>query len=276
MSIQRNVTSPSTRSVTRESGTFTRDTSGSRSLERGLQILRAFRTGTVVLSNAELAARTDLPRPTVSRLTRSLVEQGFLDYDLAAQGYKLAPVFLSLADAFRHADGYSEAAYRLMRDLAKREGVNVGLAIPDRLEMVYLESFRESRKGVFRHATAGSRFPMELTSGGRAYLASLESGKREAILNRIGSRYGAEWPHLLQQIEDAVLQIQQTGYCVAHWQPGMTAVGTQISKPSGKLYTLTLSFHSPDSESAAIAKYGRLLLELKGQILQEWLGESRL
>ena len=67
----------STRARTLATGTFVRSTKGSQSLERGLALLRAFRTGTLALSNAELAERCQLPRPTVSRLTRSLVDAGF-------------------------------------------------------------------------------------------------------------------------------------------------------------------------------------------------------
>lgn len=74
---------PSTRRLSRESGRFVRSTPGSRSLSRGLQLLRTFRNGIGALTNAEMADRTGLARLTVSRLTRTLVENGFLHYDIA-------------------------------------------------------------------------------------------------------------------------------------------------------------------------------------------------
>ncbi|MBC7728270.1 MAG: helix-turn-helix domain-containing protein, partial [Microbacteriaceae bacterium] len=49
-----------------------------RSLERGVEILRAFRPGSELLGNGELAERTGLARATVSRLTQTLVGTGFL------------------------------------------------------------------------------------------------------------------------------------------------------------------------------------------------------
>lgn len=67
----------SSRRRTREGGTFVRDTPGSRSLERGLAIIRAFRLDAHSLTNAEIAAITGLARTTVSRPTRSLVEGRF-------------------------------------------------------------------------------------------------------------------------------------------------------------------------------------------------------
>jgi hypothetical protein len=41
-------------------------------LARGIELLRCFTAEQRQLSNAELAARTGLPRPTVSRLTYTL------------------------------------------------------------------------------------------------------------------------------------------------------------------------------------------------------------
>ena len=55
-------------------------------------LLRAFRVGSSSLTNADLATRTGLPRPTVSRLTRSLVDGGFLRYDATERAYRLAAV----------------------------------------------------------------------------------------------------------------------------------------------------------------------------------------
>ncbi|MBE7158937.1 MAG: helix-turn-helix domain-containing protein, partial [Rhodospirillales bacterium] len=44
-----------------------------RSLERGIEILRAFRPGSELLGNGELVERTGLPKATVSRLVQTLV-----------------------------------------------------------------------------------------------------------------------------------------------------------------------------------------------------------
>eukprot|EP01032_Pedospumella_encystans_P037671 gene37671-42668_t len=97
MATPRPSTAGSTRARTQATGTFVRSTPGSHSLERGLALLRAFRHGVDVLTNAELADRAQLPRPTVSRLTRSLVDAGFLAYDIEQRGYRLTAACLSLA-----------------------------------------------------------------------------------------------------------------------------------------------------------------------------------
>ncbi|MFT0849202.1 IclR family transcriptional regulator [Achromobacter sp. F4_2707] len=260
----------SSRSKTRLNGAFTRTTAGSQSLERGMQILRAYRLGVELLTNAELADRTDLPRPTVSRLTRSLVEEGFLDYDLSSRSYRLSPIFLGFSYAFQHAENTDQAISSTMQSLARNERVNVGLALPNLLDMVYVESVRESRRGVFRHAPTGTRFPIELTSGGRAYLSALNPAPRDGILQKLAIRHGEKWPPILSEIEAARKKIKKEGYCVAHWQPGMTAIGTPLKKRNGRIYSLIISFHTPDTLSATIRKHSRILLDLKEDIQKIW------
>ena len=49
-------------------------------LARGLDILRSFRQGEAYLGNADLAERTGVPKATVSRLTFTLAELGYLKY----------------------------------------------------------------------------------------------------------------------------------------------------------------------------------------------------
>src|SRR4051794_8527803 len=72
-----------------------------RSLERGMEILRAFRPGSALLGNSEIAERTGLSPATVSRLTQTLVVAGMLAHDRSARAYRLAAPVLSLAHAMR-------------------------------------------------------------------------------------------------------------------------------------------------------------------------------
>jgi DNA-binding IclR family transcriptional regulator len=232
----------STRRATQQTGKFTRDTPGSQSLERGLQMLRAFRTGGSSLTNAELAERTGLPRPTVSRLTRSLVESGFLSYDVQARAYRLAAVVLSLAQAFRQDEPALQVSLPLMKKVAEGERINVGLAMADKGEMVYLESVRESRHGIFRRISPGSRTPIELTALGRAYLAGLGRSDRPKLLAGIALKYGKEWSLVQKEIDQAIADVAAKGYCAAAWQAGMVSIAAPLAGPDKALYAINISF----------------------------------
>jgi DNA-binding IclR family transcriptional regulator len=264
--------SQSTRRHTLEVGRFTRDTPGSKSLERGLQLLRTFRPGVAMLTNSELAKRTGLPRPTISRLTHSLVDAGFLSYDLERRAYRLAAVFLTLAQAFRREVSVLSVALPLMRKVAEGEQINVGLAVPDQLEMVYLDSVRESRRGIFRRISAGSRIPMELTSLGRAYLAGLAQADRQVLLKRIAPQYGEGWPTVRREISRAIVDVARLGYCVAVWQPGMMALASFLKGPDRAVYAINISFPTDDTDSASsIKRYSHMLRGLVDEIEKKWI-----
>nr|MBP6817402.1 helix-turn-helix domain-containing protein [Burkholderiaceae bacterium] len=91
-----------------------------RSLERGIDILRAFKPGADLLGNGELAERTGLPRATVSRLAQTLVDSGMLGHDRSRRAYRLAAPVLSLAHAMRSGSPILQIAGPLMRSEAEQ------------------------------------------------------------------------------------------------------------------------------------------------------------
>ncbi len=66
------------------------------SLERGLQVLRAFSRRQGGLRNGQLAKQTKLAPSTISRLVYTLRELGYLSYDRKTRSYVLMPQVLSL------------------------------------------------------------------------------------------------------------------------------------------------------------------------------------
>src|SRR5438128_12481644 len=80
-------------------------------LSRGLDVLRAFRPNDGLLGNQEIAARTNLPKPTVSRLTYTLTKLGYLTPVPRFEKYQLAPAAMAL--------GYAALANRGVRHLCE-------------------------------------------------------------------------------------------------------------------------------------------------------------
>lgn len=261
----------STRARSRATGSFLRSTPGSQSLERGMLLLRTFRLGLDTLSNAELSSRTGLPRPTVSRLTRSLVDAGFLAYDHEKQGYRLASVCLSLGLAYRSTLRAVDAALPLMRTLAERRRVNVGLATADQLEMVYLDSVRLSRLSLFRRIVPGSRIPITKTALGGAFMAGLSADERGALWTRLRQANGLDWTAQRRGIDAALRSVRERGFCIAEWQVGMKSVAAPIRAPSGELYALNVSFPVPAVSAEEQAQdHAALLLRLVADIRTCW------
>jgi DNA-binding IclR family transcriptional regulator len=237
-----------------------------RSLERGILVLRAFRPGSDLLGNGELAERTGLSKATVSRLTQTLVGTGMLEHDVARRAYRLAAPVLSLAHAMRSCSVMLEVAAPLMRTEAARLHVNVGLAVPDQGDMVYLESVRYNSKVSLRTVVVGQRIPMELTSLGRAYLAVADEAARRALLDGFKRRQRSDWPRIEREIAQAADSVQRLGYCTASWQPEVVALATPILVENRPVHVLNMSVSTPDGVAAVADELGKPLLALRAKI----------
>lgn len=237
-----------------------------RSLERGIEILRAFRPGADLLGNGEIAERTGLSRATVSRLSQTLVDAGMLEHDRNLRAYRLAAPVLSFAHAMRAGSPVLHAVAPLMQSLAEKLHINVGLAVADRDEMVYLESVRYNRRVSLRNVVAGQRVPMELTSLGRAYLAVAEEPRRRELLALFRERRKSGWRVVREEIKSATRSVAERGYCSASWQPEVVALAAPVVLEGRPIYVLNVSMATkagiPETESIL----GPALLELSAHV----------
>lgn len=96
---------------------------------RGMAVLRAFGFDRQLLGNIELAEATGLPKPTVSRLTYTLTQLGYLRYREEFGKYELAAGVVSLAYPYLVNMPVPTVARPLMEELAERTGTNVGLGV---------------------------------------------------------------------------------------------------------------------------------------------------
>jgi DNA-binding IclR family transcriptional regulator len=245
----------------RQGGAATRG-DRNRSLERGIEILRAFRPGADLLGNGEIAERTGLSRATVSRLTQTLVDCGMLERDRGRRAYRLAAPVLSLAHAMRSGSPVLGVAAPLMRSEAEKRKINVGLAVADRDEMVYLESVRYSRRVSWRNVVAGQRVPMELTSLGRAWLAAASEPARRAWLDGLRSRRRSGWRELSREISAAIDSVHRDGFCWASWQPQVVALATPIAISGQPVYVLNMSVTSDARAEEVVERLHGPLLAL--------------
>ncbi|AWO93296.1 UNVERIFIED_ORG: DNA-binding IclR family transcriptional regulator [Bradyrhizobium japonicum] len=233
---------------------------GNRSLERGIEILRAFRPGVDTLGNGEIAERTGLPRATVSRLTRTLVESGMLEDVRTERSYRLAAAVLSLAHAVRMGSPVLKALGPLMRAESTRRRLNVGLATADLAMMVYLESIRYNPRPMLRSIVAGQQVPMELTSLGRAYLAGIPELDRNRLIARFRRRSAAATKALIAEVKTSIRSVRRDGYCAVSWQPGVLAVATPIALNDGPVYALNMSLQDVEPTPALGKEIGGYLM----------------
>lgn len=246
-----------------------------RSLERGIAILRAFRPGTELLGNGDIAERTGLPRASISRLTQTLTQAGFLEHDAGERAYRLAAPVLTLGHAMRTGSSVLRVATPPMAALARRLRINVGLAVRDGDEMVYLESVRFNLKGRERSIVSGHRVPIELTALGRAWLAVAPEHERAALMAQWRLRRRSRWRQLEADIAAAARSVADKGYCVASWQPQVVALAAPLVVPGRPIHALNVSVTSERPVAAVLRQLERPLLTLAAHLRDAIAGLDR-
>ena len=130
-------------------------------------MLRAFTPNDGLLGNHEIAERTELPKPTVSRLTYTLTKLGYLTHVERFEKYQLAP-------AAHRARLYGACQYphpplcpHPHAGSRATTGGAVAVGTRDRLNLIYFGSRAVQAR---RELDVGSRIPIATTAMGRAYV----------------------------------------------------------------------------------------------------------
>jgi len=203
-------------------------------LARGLELLRCFGPGDRWLGNQELARRTGLPKPTVSRLAHTLTRLGYLRHSPAQAQYALGTAVLSLGYSLLAQLDVRRVARPLMQALAEHAGVSVSLGVRDRLGMVYLDTYRSASAQALQ-LEAGSRIPLAVTSMGRAYLCGLPPPERLALLEQLRLEAGEAWPEVKRGIDRALRDHRAHGLCfsLGDWRREVHAVAAPLVPGGG-------------------------------------------
>jgi hypothetical protein len=106
---------------------------------RAFSILRCFEHGEPYLGNQDIARRTGLPKPTISRFTFTLAGLGYVEYSAQLEKYCLGAAVLGLSHAYMKNNDVVTLARPLMRELADYTHAAVMLGAADGLRMVLLE-----------------------------------------------------------------------------------------------------------------------------------------
>jgi DNA-binding IclR family transcriptional regulator len=203
-------------------------------LARGLEVLRAFKPSDGYLGNREIAERTRLSKPTVTRLTYTLTRLGYLAHDDQLGKYQLAPGAISIGYAALARLGVRHVARPFMQEMANETGASVALGARDRSSVIYVELCR-GRTGLTAALDPGSRLPIATTAIGRALLAVLPEVQREEVLARIAHHCGSGWPKVRAKLEQAIEEVHSQGFTLSlgEWQPEVNGVGVPFVPSDG-------------------------------------------
>ncbi|MBG6945353.1 IclR family transcriptional regulator [Pseudomonas aeruginosa] len=216
-------------------------------LARGLELLRCFTPRESLLGNQELAKKTGLPKPTVSRLTHTLTRLGYLRHLPHSGKYQLEVGVMSFGYAMLSNLSIRALARPLMEEMAGSAKAAVAMAARDRLSMVYLDVVHGEANLTMRRQV-GSHLSLHRSAIGRACLAAMPEDEREFILGHIRKRHPEDWPEVRKGLERAFRDYADYGFCLSlgEWQRDVNAVGVALHHESHGLLAFNCggpSFH---------------------------------
>ena len=197
-------------------------------LAHGLGILEAFHNSTGALSNSEIAQRTGLSRPTVSRLAYTLEELGYLRRDEAGR-YLPGVGILAIAYPLLAGLKVRQLARPLMRDYATYAGGTVSIATTYGLDFIYLQTLRMT--DIAPHVPEiGFRSSLAHTAVGRALLSLYTDDEFKSYVTAMETERPDEWRRTADATLSAIEACRARGFSISlgEWKPEIYGVAAPL------------------------------------------------
>jgi IclR family acetate operon transcriptional repressor len=133
----------------------------------------------------DIAERAQLPKSTVHRILRRLVEHGYARAEGAGH-YVLGPRVLTMAGAMLHQLDATAWALPILRQLHAEVGHTVHFAMLSDDEAVYLEKLVDPNLPYQFASRVGGRIPLHCTAIGKSLLAAMPPAEAGELLSRRG------------------------------------------------------------------------------------------
>ena len=239
------------------------------SLARGFEVLRAFRSEDRGISNAELARRTGFPKPTLSRLTFTLMSLGYLHLDSDTGRYFLHPHILTLGYPVLRQLSIRELAHPLMQELADSVRGAVVLGVRDGLSMIIVERARHRTMATWPLDIGVAR-DISTTAIGRAYIVALDEVERQKLLNDVRIDEETRWPVIEQGINSALKCYSEHGYTesAGDWVPEYRAVGVPLKLIDGTILSFNCGGYADRVTPELLEQMGQKLKLMTTQLLR--------
>jgi len=208
---------------------------GTQSVTRAVALLKAFTEAQPEQRLADLARAAGLHRATAHRLLATLEHEGMVARDATSDRYRLGPAAIALGARAMRATDLRGAARHELEALETLTRETATLEVPVGRDMLIVDEVL-GHTMIGATASIGTRWPMRLTSTGKAWLAATNGGSAA---------------------------VRRKGYAVARGElePGYSAVGSAIFGADGRaVAAISVGGPSLRFTAARIPKLGAQVL----------------
>ena len=236
-----------------------------RAVDRAIAILQCFTADKPALSVLEIQKRVDLSRPTLYRLLQTLGSSGLIKAEGDPQRFRLAHGVMELAHVWHAGLNKVDVARPVLEQLRESTGETAALFVlreQKRICVLELES---------HHALAiargiGDTGDITLGASGKAILAFLDEGRRDAILDQVAKGRRAELVRALEVV-------RSRGYAVSHGEVfvGAVALAAPTFNHNGEVAGC-LGVFGPTArvKDADIARFSALVVQASNAISEQF------
>lgn len=232
------------------------------SVTRAFRILEVLMTGELGIT--ELAARADLPKSTVARLTRTLEDIGAVERVDDEGRYRIGPEIVTLAGVASPTANLVSIVRPHLRLLAEITGEDAGLAVPDGHRAHYIDQVSSENDIQVRDWT-GARISMHATPSGQVMLASWPEDRLSRFLERPLNAYTDGTLTEPEELRKRLKMVHEDRYVWAFEEltEGLNSVATAVHDSRGRLVG-AIHVHGPAYRFPApgtTEKTGEMLVE---------------
>ncbi len=205
-------------------------------LARGLEVLRCFRPNETTLSNQDIARRTGLPKPTVTRLTHTLCRLDYLVHSDRTGTYRLGAGVLSLGFGVLSGLEMADRAHDEMKRLCEGPNPYITAALGERhrLSVVYM-AVRRSSQAVALTMNVGARLPLFRSAIGRSILVALDPEERRHMATLASQTRPADADAIRASLDKALDDFDRHGFCTSFgdWRPEVHGIAVPVVSLDG-------------------------------------------
>jgi IclR family transcriptional regulator, acetate operon repressor len=206
----------------------------------------------------DIARETRLPKSTVHRILRALV-----DHDFARDGgdgtYFAGPRILSVAGQVLARFDYARQIGPVLRALQRRTGLTVHFAILTGAEALYVEKLESTTQPYEMASRVGMRLSLHCTGIGKAILAALPDDEARRLVEEAGmERRTAKTITTWRELRPELTRVREWGFAIddeeneANTRCVAASVLDHQGRVSGALSVSTLTFQLSRAEAEAL------------------------
>jgi DNA-binding IclR family transcriptional regulator len=198
-------------------------------VDRVFDVLESCAGSSRSLTLVDLVARTGLPKSTVHRVCRKLVELGMLSHDAA--GFRIGTRLFALGNMNADLRRLRAIAMPHLYHLVDRTGWTATLAVADGDQALIIEELGVNTATMSAPSRVGERVPLYATAVGKALLANFDQADANALLGeRLLTPYTPTTVVRPNLLLDQLGLIRQTGVAFSHeeWTRGTSAVASPV------------------------------------------------